>query len=97
MDRISRRSKLLKGFQTFAHVPDCIGTTIDGEYIWTKHPPNSESMYKTYEQYYPRVLFAMSDTNYCLTYIHVRSYGKSSDAGIFLNIKKFINGYVSVH
>lgn len=80
--------EIAKGFEKYAHFPNCIGA-IDGKHIRTKQPPNSGSMFYNFKNYFSTVLFAMCDANYCFTYIEVGSYGKSSDSGIFKNSKLF--------
>uniref|UniRef100_A0A8C5MGS5 DDE Tnp4 domain-containing protein n=1 Tax=Leptobrachium leishanense TaxID=445787 RepID=A0A8C5MGS5_9ANUR len=69
-------------FAKTCNFPNCVGT-LDGKHIRIIKPKGSGSVFFNYKKYFSFVLFAVSDANYCFTYIDIRSYGRSSDAAVF--------------
>nr|XP_023026996.1 uncharacterized protein LOC111514994 [Leptinotarsa decemlineata] len=66
--------------------PNCIAS-IDGKDMGIVSPAKSRSLYFNYKGYFSVVLLAMIDANCKFVFIHVGSYGKYGDAGIFKKSK----------
>uniref|UniRef100_A0A8C5N0E5 DDE Tnp4 domain-containing protein n=1 Tax=Leptobrachium leishanense TaxID=445787 RepID=A0A8C5N0E5_9ANUR len=69
-------------FAKTCNFPNCLGA-LDGKHIWIIKPKGSGSRFFNYKKYFSFVLFAVSDANYCFTYLDIGSYGSSSDAAVF--------------
>lgn len=77
-------------FQQVTNFPNCI-SAIDGKHIRIINPHGGGSMFYNYKSFFSIVLLAMSDANYCFTYINVGSCGKNSDSSIFKESTLFRN------
>ena len=71
-----------KGFQKNAQFPNCIGA-IDGKHIRLVQPAHTGSLYFNFKNFFSSLLLAVCDADYCLTYVDIGSYGKSSDSAVF--------------
>uniref|UniRef100_A0A8C5MYM5 DDE Tnp4 domain-containing protein n=1 Tax=Leptobrachium leishanense TaxID=445787 RepID=A0A8C5MYM5_9ANUR len=69
-------------FAKTCNFPNCLGA-LDGKHIQIIKPKGSGSRFFNYKKYFSFILFAVSDANYCFTYIDIGSYGSSSDAAVF--------------
>lgn len=77
----------LKTAETFLSVtnfPNCIGA-IDGKHIRIVKPAHIGSLYYNYKHFFPTVLLAVCDANYCFIAVDIGDYGKNSDSPIFKN------------
>ena len=71
-----------EGFAQKWDFPNCLGA-IDGKHIRMYAPPNSGTMFYNYKGYFSTTLLAITGFDYRFIYVHVGSYGRSHDSGIF--------------
>ena len=71
-----------QGFDQKWNFPHCLGA-IDGKHVRMYAPPNSGSLFYNYKGYFSTTLLAITGFDYRFIYVHVGSYGKAHDSGIF--------------
>lgn len=71
-------------FKNKADFPNCMGA-VDGKHIRIIHPPNTDSLYWNYKNFFSIVLLAVCDADYLFLYVDIGAYGKSSDSTIWKN------------
>ena len=85
-------------FSTCWNFPNCIGA-IDGKHVMIRAPPNSNSLFFNYKNYFSIVLLALVDADYRFTFIDVGCYGSNADSGIFKASplgRAFMNGNLNI-
>lgn len=79
------RAEFLQTSQEFMskwNLPFCLGA-IDGKHFRVKCPPNSGSDYYNYKKYYSIILMAITDANYCFSFVDIGHVGSLNDSRIF--------------
>lgn len=71
-------------FRSQWNFPNCIGA-LDGKHVIIEAPPNSGSLYFSYEKTFTIVLLALVDADYRFTVIDECALGKNSDSQILIN------------
>lgn len=69
-------------FENKAYFPNYIGV-LNGKHVRLIQAPESASMYYNYKHFFPLVLMALCDANYCFVWLDVGTYEKDSDSGVF--------------
>ena len=81
------RSQIVDDFWDLWNFPNCIGA-IDGKHVKVQAPPNSDSKFFHYKQFFfSVVLLALVDARYKFTVVYIGAYGRNSDGGIFAHSK----------
>lgn len=76
--------EIAKEFENTWNFPHCLGA-IDGKHVVLQCPEHSESEFYNYKGTYSIVLLAVTDANYCFTYVDIGCQGRISDGGVFRN------------
>ena len=69
-------------FETRWNIPNYVGS-IDGKHVMMKAPPNSNSLFFNYKNYFSIFLIALVDVDHRFIYIDVGHYGSNDDSSIF--------------
>jgi len=76
--------EIANGYQKLANCPNCIGA-LDGKHVRVIKPTKSGSLFYNYKHYFSIFLMAISDANYCFTFVDVGAQGKFCDSSVFKN------------
>jgi hypothetical protein len=76
--------KIAEDFNLKWNLPFCLGA-IDGKHFRVKCPPNSGSDYYNYKKYFSIILMAITDANYCFSFVDIGHVGSLNDSSIFRN------------
>ena len=73
--------KIADGFEEEWDFPHCLGA-IDGKHIIIECPKNAGSAYYNYKHFHSIVFLAISNANYCFTFVGIGDYGSTNDTSV---------------
>ena len=65
--------KIANDYEQIWHMPNCLGA-LDGRHFRVKKPPNSDSEFYNYKQFFSIVLFATCDAHRKFTWFNIGDF-----------------------